>query len=95
MRDGVGLAQGVEEVLAADAEGGLEGVGAVVDARVDDLAVAGGGFGADLGVALEEEGGAGGVVAGKGLGYRQADYAAAYYCVGEVGWGAEGAGVGE
>lgn len=35
--DGLGVAEFVEELFAADAEGGFERVGAVVEACVDDL----------------------------------------------------------
>lgn len=75
--DIVARAELVQQVLAADAQAGLEGRGAVVDARVDDLAVARGGFGADGGVALEEEGGGGGSAAGELLGYCKSYCAAA------------------
>lgn len=50
--DVVAFAEIIQEVLAADAEGCFEGVGRIVDARVDDLAVAGGRFGPDGGVAF-------------------------------------------
>lgn len=43
-------------MFPADAEGRFEGVGRVVYPRVDDLAVAGGRFGADGGVAFQQEG---------------------------------------
>ena len=56
VRHGVLLAEGVEELLAADAQLRLEGARAVVDARVDNLAVARGGLGAGEGVALQKEG---------------------------------------
>lgn len=70
------LAQLVEQVPPADAELRLEAGFAVVDARVDDLAVARGGFCADGGVALDEDGG-GGVVTGEVAGDGEADDAAA------------------
>lgn len=62
----VGGAKVVEHFFAADAEVGLEGGGAVVDAGVDDLGVARRGFCAWVEVALEEEGGGG--VFGEGAG---------------------------
>lgn len=70
------LAQLIEQVPPADAEPRLEAGFAVVDARVDDLAVARGGFCADGGVALDEDGG-GGVVTGEVAGDGEADDAAA------------------
>lgn len=72
------LTQLVEQVPPADAELRLEAGFAVVDARVDDLAVARGGFCADGGVALDEDGGGGGRrVAGEVAGDGEADDAAA------------------
>lgn len=65
VRDGAGAAKVVEEVAPADAELGLERVPAVVEPRVDDLAVAGGGFGAGLRVSFQEEGGCRGVFFGE------------------------------
>lgn len=83
MRNAVSLAELVEEVLPADAELRLEAGLSVVDARVDDLAVARRGLGADGGVALDEDGG--GVAAeGKLAGDGEADDAAAddlYMCM--------------
>lgn len=76
MRHATRRAELVEQVLAADAEPRLEAGFSVVDARVDDLAVARRGFGADGEVALDEDGGrvaAAGEVAGDG----EADDAAA------------------
>lgn len=70
------LAQLVQQVPPADAEPRLEAGAAVVDARVDDLAVARRGFRADGGVALDEDGGRGGV-AGEVAGDGEADDAAA------------------
>ncbi|KAF7560029.1 hypothetical protein G7046_g4099 [Stylonectria norvegica] len=65
-----------QRVLAADAQLGLEAAGRVVDARVDDLAVARAGLGADGAVPLDEDGGC--VVAeGELAGYGEADDAAA------------------
>lgn len=64
----VGGAKVVEHFFAADAEVGFEGGGAVVDACVDDLGVAGGGFCAWVKVALEEEGGGGAFGEGAGGG---------------------------
>jgi hypothetical protein len=69
------LTELVEQVLPADAEFRLEAGFAVVDARVDDLAVARGGFCADGGVALDEDGGRG--VAGEVAGDGEADDTAA------------------
>lgn len=74
--DAVRLAEGVEEVSAAEAQPRLERVGAVVDARVDDLAVSGRCFRADGCVALDEERRRVGLE-GEVVGYREADYAAA------------------
>lgn len=76
VRHAAGGAEVVEALPAADAECRLEGGGRVVEARVDDLAVAGGGLGAEGWVALEEEGGGAG---GEGGGGCEADDAAAYY----------------
>lgn len=56
MRNVMRLAELVQEVLPADAELRLETRFAVVDARVDDLAVARRGLGADSGVTLDEDG---------------------------------------
>lgn len=58
----------VEHFFATDAEVGFQGGGAVVDAGVDDLGVAGGGFCAGVEVALEEEGGRGAFGEGAGGG---------------------------
>lgn len=55
--DAVPVAELVQQVLAAEAELRLEGVFAVVDAGVDDLAVARAGLCADGGVTLYEHGG--------------------------------------
>lgn len=67
----------IQQFLAADTQGRLEGGRAVVDARVDDLAVAGRGFLAGSQMALQEEGG---WVAGrKGAGSGEAYGAGAYY----------------
>lgn len=76
VRHAAGSAEVVEALAAADAQGGLEGGGRVVEAGVDDLAVAGGGLGAEGGVALDEKGGGAG---GQGGGGCEADDAATYY----------------
>jgi hypothetical protein len=59
--DAVLVAELVQQVLSAEAELRLEGVLAVVDAGVDDLAVARAGLRADGGVTLYEYGGGAGL----------------------------------
>lgn len=73
----VPAAEVVQQLLAPDAEVGLEGVRAVVDARVDDLAVAGRRLLARGEVSLQEEGG--GVAGGEGAGGGETYGASAYY----------------
>lgn len=68
-------AEVVQPLAAADAQLRLEGAGAVVEPRVDDLAITRRGLGAELGVALEEEGGRTG---GEGGCCCKADNAGAY-----------------
>ena len=75
VRDATAAAVVVEPPLALDAEPRLQAAGRVVDAGMDDLAVARAGLAADQLVALQEDHLAPGL--GQGAGDRKADHAGA------------------